>query len=684
MAGKKKRPDSFLKIVFVVVSIILILRLLGSFFPENRVWGFNHAGYSEGLFLIYPIFLIACFWIYFQGLRRETIWPGGLNPPINVFKSASIYIILLVSAAGFYFFSVDAHFLGDGHQLLAQLSDPTLTLKSESFGDMKIHQLLSRLIGDADSRMSLYLSFKYIAVSSGMIYTLSLLHYGRKIAGSMFGYFAFVLINLLAANTILFYGYVETYSPVTAFIFLFFISAVSSIKNGRGAVVPVLAFLAALFFHKITIIFLPALLIYAFIILGREKSTRRILSGQKWILIIMAVLAVVFYGGIIITAPLSIKKIFLSPAGGSFTTDGYFLLAPKHIIDYLNLIIFLAPLPVMTLLFIYMRSNKEVSGGLKAALWFILTGAFIGAMAAFIIEPKLGMARDWDLFSTMLIPAQLAGACLWLNYFENHERFQPATIMIVIMLLSIFIPWLALNNSEKGLYRYALDIMKQDPKHGRTGLYTMIPYQEENGNQIEADRLKRYCALSYPEMEMVRQSEKMLFEGDLDQGIKLADEAIAENPGFFRGYQLKAKFQLNMGRYEQALENFKIADALNPYNSDNNYFTGVVYQRLGDTVSALKYFRRGMSYDALNPFPAIEVADYFSARAQLDSARFYFRSFSDTVKIFPPNLYYKFGLRGLIYGDTSRAIQFFDRYLKAGNNPELMEEVSKIKGRLIH
>ncbi|PKK83572.1 MAG: hypothetical protein CVT49_08035 [candidate division Zixibacteria bacterium HGW-Zixibacteria-1] len=680
---KREITDQLFNLIFLIVTVLIIIRFIGSLVPSLRLWGFNHAGYINGGIFIYPILLLICFLIYSTGKRRSVIWKDGGAAATGFSLSFFPYLVIILFGAGFYFFSTKAHFLGDGYQLLAQLSDPTLGLKSESYGDMKIHQLLADFINGSDPAGSVYLSFRFVSIISGIIFILTLLCYGRKIATTTFSSYAFVLLNLFGASVVLFFGYVETYGPVTVFLNLFFISAVVSIKNGKKSVVPIVAFTAAVFFHKIAMIFFPSLLIYMIMIFSGENLTRRLVSGQKNILIGLAGLIVLMYLAVSIAAPLSIKTIFLSPFGDRFTTDGYFLLSLKHLIDYLNLVLFLSPLILVIILIIMKWPPKSVSSGMTASSLFIFISAVIGALAAFIIEPKLGMARDWDLFSTMLIPAQLAGIYLWTVYYESNKSFQPATLLLIVLNLSIFIPWLTLNNSPDGLRRYAIDIMKQDPKHGRTGLYTMVSMLREQGSPGEAEQLKKFCAANYPETEMVRQSEGYLLAGNLDGAEKLIDKAIEENRSFFRGYQLKARVQLARGKYEPALENFKIADALNPYNSENNYFMGDIYQKLGQPDRALELFSRSIRYDAINPFPYFEIANYFYERGKADSARYYFGLIPGRAKVYPYGLYYKFGLSGLKFGDTSKAIFFFDRYLEVGEDSALVNEILGIKSRLL-
>jgi len=676
------KSDSFLKAVFYTVAIFLVIRFFCSFMTDQRLWGLNHAGYIDGMFLIYPVFLLICYGLYSLGSKKAALWSGGAEVPEGLSKSIYPYLILVVFGLAFYFLRTAAHFLGDGYQLLSHLADPMLILKPESYGDMKIHQIVAGWIDNPEPRMSVYISFRYIALFSGLVYAATLLYYGRRVASTKFGYYTFVIVGLLTASAVLFFGYVETYALVTAFAYLFFVSALAAVKNGKSSIVPIIAFILAIFFHRIAILLLPALLVYLFIVFAGEKLTGRVAAKRKNILILLGALIVVFYIVVMVAAPLDIKRIFLSPFGDRFTTDGYSLLSIKHIADYINLLLFLTPLFLIVTALGRKWMIKSDDSGVNASILFVLVGAVTGLLAAFLIEPKLGMARDWDLFSTMLIPAHIAGVYLWILHFERQRRFQPATIMIALLSLSIFVPWLALNKTRKGFYLYAIQVMQQDPKHGRSGVYTMIPMHERQGNRMEVERLRRFCAVNYPEMEMVRQTERYLLEGDLMRADRLADRAMGENPSFFRSFQLKARILMALGKNDESLEYFEIADALNPYNSNNSYYRGRLHAQKGEQDKAVALYRQSIKYDALNPFPFIEMANHFNNSGMGDSARYYFRLIPDTVEVYPYDLYYKFGLSGLEIGDTTRALLFFDRYLEVGDDSALVGKIETFKRSL--
>ncbi len=682
MSRKKRQSDPLANVCLSALIVILILRTIGAFLPQARLWGINHASYFNGLFLFYIALATAAFWINRRGKNNPVFIKADsdLWATESVSRTIYPYVILVLSAMAFYFFAVDAYFLGDGYQLIASLSQPQLTFKTESYGDMKLHRLVAEFIG-AGGRLSVHESFKYLSILSGLIFVLAVLYYGRKICDSKFSYYAFAMLNILSVFTLLFYGYVETYSLAAAAIFLFLLSGWAALKNRRKSIMPILAFAAAVFFHKVALIYAPALLIYLGVISG--ENFRNLLSARrKTILIVLSILIVAVYAAVLAVGPLHIKRIFLSPLGDRFTTDNYYLLSFRHILDYLNLVIFMAPI-LIVLFFIKIKrigTLAPLENNDGALRLFMLTALVTGGLAAFLIEPKLGMPRDWDLFSTMLIGAHAFVLYFWFANYSAARLFQPASLMLVIISLSVFIPWLILNNSRRGLYSYAIYMMELDPKHGRTGMFTVIPMHQKQGNIREAERLKRYCAVNYPESEWHKEGEKNLVYGNYRKAETIIRKTIDENPSFFRSYQTLARIQMETGRLDEALENLHIADALNPYNSDNDYYTGLVYQQMGNRERAVYHYNRSIKYDRLNPLPYMALAEHFYELNEFDSSKYYFRALPDTIDIFPEDANYKLGLLGLKLNDTVRAMFYFDKYKSVGNDSTILRNIDSLTG----
>ena len=60
---------------------------------------------------------------------------------------------------------------------------------------------------------------------------------------------------------------------------------------------------------------------------------------------------------------------------------------------------------------------------------FWLLAAGLPLAGAFLVDPKLGWARDWDLFALLCAPA-LTGAALWLSRLHGVARRAAAAVAV--------------------------------------------------------------------------------------------------------------------------------------------------------------------------------------------------------------------------------------------------------------
>lgn len=151
-------------------------------------------------------------------------------------------------------------------------------------------------------------------------------------------------------------------------------------------------------------------------------------------------------------------------------------------------------------------------------------------------------------------------------------------------------------------------------------------------------------AQQYPDSPEFKYLSLRLADED-EQLLDAYRELVTADSLFYWGYIGMGRYLMDTGYYDEAMEEFKKAIAINPGIPDAQYSLGLTYAAMGDTASAIK---------------------------QLEKTQFINRK---TVP--EANLYL-----GLIYldrGDTLRTLEYFDRFLqtvKAG--PEFEYASSEI------
>ncbi|MCP4567572.1 MAG: tetratricopeptide repeat protein [FCB group bacterium] len=680
MTNGKKDSNRLLTVTFVSVTVMLAIRLICSFLPEPRLWGGNFAAYIDGMAFLYPLLFLMTLYLFIQRKKHFQSAVSATDDNQRLYSPGWIVPIMIIVLAGlgFYLLKVNSHFLGDGYMMI---SSPHMSIKYREYGEVVIHLWFMKTFGSMTSE-SVRLIYQMISFASGAILVTVLTYYTRQITANRFSYYSFIALNLLTANMILYFGYVENYSIVAMVLTVFMISSIASLRNNKKSAIPVITYSIALFLHTISLVFLPALVVYVFLTFFGGSIRDFVVRHTKILLSLMSIGFIAVYSGVRLWAPLFWKMAFLPPLGDRFTLDNYYLLSPSHIVDYLNLLVMIVPVSLVVgvvILFARQKPKTDNSDSVKLFLW---VATIFGLLAAFVIEPKMGMARDWDLMSIMLIGAGISGIYIWFDRFQCVRWFKPASVMLCLLSLSVFIPWLTLHNSVEGLYSFSMDALERDPKHSRSAFYTMGALADQMGNQPEANRLRRYCQRNFPERQLDREGGALYHRGDYARAEAVFKRGLKENPAWFALYMDLGMTLVKLGKYAEALENLKIADGLNPSNPVIYNFLGQAHMGMSNTDMALHFWHKCIAGDHTIPEPYISLGQYYLQKEKPDSALYYFRQLSD--ESYPAEVFYLRGLLRLHRGDTASAVKELERYLQIGKDQKLKDEINNFKKELVN
>lgn len=679
-ATQEDKQKPFLQAVFGIMTAILFLQLAASFFPKDRLWGVNHAAYLSGFPLIYPVLFLAALYLYLRSKKKSIIFSTSEDSirPISSLRKLTPILIIILAVLMFYFLAVNTHFLGDGYSLLSNMSKANPIVKGRAYGEMRAQFLYHKLFNFGNQGEG-YRAFRDLSIFAGFIFVVSLLYYGRKIFTPRFAYYSFVALNFLSAITILYYGYVETYSLTSAAAFVFFLSGTAALKNRKKSILPILAFAAAVFLHRINIVYLPSFLLYLIFAFGSGKIKRLLTSKGRQLIFAAVGCFILLYIIVKILAPPFWQMAFLSVVANLFTLDGYTLFSPKHIIDYANLLIFIVPVAIVALILPRILREKKAGKGMSFEKIFLLMSVISGLLSAFILEPKLGMARDWDLMSTMLVGAQIAGVYFWIEKYHKNIQFQIATGFMIIICISIFVTWLALNYSSKGLYDYNVAMLELDPKHGRSGFYAIGEIMQSIGDKKEVERILRYCDRQFPEVALDKKGADYYSKGKISEALNLFDMSIGANPAWFGPYLDKGICLNTIGKPKEALEALKIADGLNPYSPKIYRHMGDAYNMLGDKEQAVIFWNKSLYYGPDEYQIYFALGQYYLEKNMPDSAIYYYTALPDSS--YPPEILYQLGVAEMRKGDKHKAAFYFDKYTAVGKDSAVLQNILILKNQ---
>lgn len=339
---------------------------------------------------------------------------GLARAPATPRSGRSDLVAAGLALAVFWLLRDRAHVLGDGSVILRGAGDPALWHPREPLATR-----FGAAVIDAGSALGLSagsaLELSSCLLGAGLVFLLARLD--RRLGGGG-------AIAVLAGATgvaQLFFGYVEHY-PVVAFAVVAFLVAARGPAGRPATLLPGLGLFAlALLSHLSSICLVPALawLVVRQVRLRPTPGARAVIAAEVGATIVAAFLAwgIAFRGvGEAGTLPdylalLARSRDFTHAAAAAATPDlvpG--LLSRRHVFDFLQLWLLLAPVQLAALALVVPRTRELLSDPWLA---FLAIAALCFAAAQFHFFAYLGPPRDWDVLAVGAVPVGLlAGAGL--------------------------------------------------------------------------------------------------------------------------------------------------------------------------------------------------------------------------------------------------------------------------------
>lgn len=561
---------------------LLVLWFVASFFPGRFTWGFDLLNHYS------PAFRLAWF---LSGMAMVSALhfipePGFLK--LNFPKSANILFILLPAGLVLYLLlRVKIPLLGDGILRSQEISAGRLFSLTEPLTTL-IHGLLYRLLSAIGFQTNLAeLAYRITSVTAGMAALVLYFCFARKHAEGRIFWLLIVVLAGAGFNQI-FYGYVESYGLFLAAVGWYLFLVREKTAETKPSFVPaILAGLAAAL-HGSGIFLFPSLVYY-----WKKRyyfSTQAGLKRSAMELLCFSAIpaAALAIGLLLVSRPemnkslSELPKSSLLPLWGGLW--GYGILSPGHWLDLFNQFLLVSPAALLLLLW-----AKPVKGTIKDPAEKILGLAAAGGMLfIFIVDPKLGTARDWDLlawpFMSLLFLAvhrALVRKLEWRNWS-----------VVAVISLWLFIPWVLVNaSSERSLARYT-GLLARDNRSSAYGYENLAIYYRDHHHPEKEEWAYRMAAGS----DSLNPRHIYNYALSLSKNGKYRQSL----PYFQRSLQLDTRSAKRWNDYGAALINCQepgpAIAALNqaleadPGNDQALYNLGVAYSMAGNWSAADSFF----------------------------------------------------------------------------------------------
>ena len=602
-SARMERP-----ILFFCAFLILI-HLVASFFPHLRLWGINLLHYFSlefrlavcaiGLLILVP----KVNKILAEVLTRVFTRIAKKFKQMNKYLKYSL--ISLLGLIIFWILRAKTPLLGDGYLRAGEIKLGRLFSITEPL-DFYLHLLVSRLSG-----LDGYTTYGVLSCIAGALYIFLILLFcdlwGKDGKEKLF---IFLILATMGA-TGLFFGYIESYSFMYVAMIAYILFGIRYLKQRSGFVWPCLFLLLAAGFHLSALFVLPSLFYLAFAALPQPTrlKVRRIHKTKrvKFTNMVSLVCVISLIGvGLYLLKTYSPEEppgsFLIYPFGGGESFYSFFSLA--HLLDFVNHQLLISPVSVVLCMvfLIFWRWINFKENAVKFLMWLMVCSFSF----ALLVDPKLGYARDWDLFAFAGLGVTLLGLYLMVNIFRREKvtELGRMTMILVITSLIFTLPWILVNASEESAIARFENLLKMDEKRAAHGCETLACYYRDKGEHEKTIELWKNAISINPNPRYFGQlGVTYLTLKRYDQAIEALKRALQmapDRPSIQLLHKSLALCLAEMGWYDEAVSELREAISFESGRADYYYAMGNVLGRAGRYEEAVPYFETALRLDPTN------------------------------------------------------------------------------------
>ncbi len=610
-------------ILAILIIAFLALHLVAAYFPGLGFWGADMWSY-------YPVYVPAVLILIGIALTsgklpgKAAVRFGKIGDSISKYP---FWLLVVIAGVALFSLSQSTFFLGDGYLRLSDTQRGVYFSGAEPL-DTFLHNIFytaanSLLFDDAGSWFTGDTSYRIISILCALGLLLSLKRYGNKLfpenpAGSAW------IIGLLlftAGFSQMFFGYVESYTIVTYSILLFLLSSIHMIKSREYSLLPSLFCALSILLHPVSAILLPSLF-YAYSKVITERKAIQYAKPAILIVILTGLLLGLFTMGGLTPSEMFNAYTEKSRLLPLFAGDGsYGILSPGHLFDIFNQVVLAFP-AVFALPLLFRRSGSEDNYYAR----FLLIVSLLLFVPLLAVNPELGFARDWDLFSLFSIPLTLWVGLQLVNSKENRLK---NTYLVVIVCLLHTAPWIGVNASE------AMSVDRAERLAGTpywSGYARSLLYNDLSEYYYKKKNYEKAFTLIEKSYENEKNPRFLYTLGCLAEKTGKTEKAESSFQLLSRdkkfGFQALSKLiniymaQSKYQKAESALKQILLIDNKEP---KFHFMLGVTYIKLNRFDDALQAFADAKIYDTGANMAIASLAEAANNSKNYDEAEKYYR-----------------------------------------------------------
>jgi hypothetical protein len=190
-----------------------------------------------------------------------------------------------------------------------------------------------------------------------------------------------------------------------------------------------------------------------------------------------------------------------------FTVEGYTLFSVKHLLDFLSFLLIMVPGILVIVTTLLSSGSRNIFAGLESK-WLLVTLSS-ALLAVFVIDPKLGMPRDWDMFSYAGAPLAAAAYLCLLNCAAGRKVVTIAALLSVSLGLLVLGPRVAAPIIEDTAVDHFRDYAYRDKIKNRNYRHLLGNYYRDRDDLYSALLERQQWEADFPEESLYVVCERL-------------------------------------------------------------------------------------------------------------------------------------------------------------------------------
>jgi tetratricopeptide (TPR) repeat protein len=585
------------KAILLTCAFLSLLRIVASFFPEQRLWGLNLRHYFPSLLrwiLVGMVLLVLVPQINAELSDALASLFNSISRRLDTSHKHLKYAALsILSFPFFWLFKEKIYLLGDGNLRASEIVAGVGPHFTESL-DSVLHSLVFRISG-----LDAYTVYALMSCTAGVAFVyLALILSDRIGERGEEKVLAFSVLALLGSNQ-LFFGYVESYTLayVATLAFVFF--SWLHLDGKCGFWLPVLAFLFTTSLHLVGLTLVPALIYLASASSGQGGVNHSTASkAQRYGLLVSAL--IVLGAGLWIVgrnAPSSagLDSILLFPLG-RLKDSLYPVYSLSHLLDFFNHQLLVSPVGPAIWLAVILSCGVAIH--LKSGMAkFLILVSIPQLLFALLLNPQLGYPRDWDLFAFTASGYTVLGIYLFVRVPAQHRAggVTFATLALVATALLSTVPWIHVNaTQDKAIARFE-HILSLNPQRAALGHECLAYNYRRLGEKAkEVEEWIRAAELSGKPRYVKNLGAVYVEMGEYGKAAEKLEEVVKLDPGDHVTHSDLGKVYVLLGEKRKAKASFETALRLRPDEPEYYQNLGLFLLNSGQAAEAIPVFEKAL------------------------------------------------------------------------------------------